>query len=570
MRKYERHLNNLRRNFFWAPDGNNTDKLVKLFQVALKSAINHQGEGPIYPRSTKSDRISTIAKKSKVPNHITKSQELLLRFLSTHLEGSVKASNPYMVKNIIPLPAFIYVATNAVVSLYMANGVTGEDAAEALNAEIACASAIAKLAGFDVNRAAGVFTFGGTGTNLYAHKIGLAKLSPQLGLKGYRSSKIVTVGSRSSHYSHQTVSDWLGIGQRNYIQVASNIDQTTNLQELEKACRSAIKAGKKIACIEAVGGTTSNMAIDDVKKIYTIRKKLIAEFKLSYTPHIHVDSVLGWAYLNFLKYDFKNNPLGFSAPVLQNIKRVVKNLKTIIYADSFGVDFHKSGYTPYVSSMIIVKNQNDFGLLLRDRNIMTPLFHDDAAYNPGMFTLETSRSTANMVATWFTLQALGQEGYQTLLGHSQEMAEYIRGKIHRNEGYGLHIVNQNHFGSDIFVRCYPIGVSPAAIFREELSSDYLLEKYDMYMNQFAKWFFREKSPGNRGLALSKTSAAFYTHTGKPVIALRIYLLNPFITKQIGDEIVKRLVSAKKEFDEIYQSKIQLPHDKNNTSKADHI
>lgn len=59
-----------------------------------------------------------------------------------------------------------------------------------------------------------------------------------------------------------------------------------------------------------------------------------------------------------------------------------------------------------------------------------------------------------------------------------------------------------------------------------------------------------------GLALSKTSAAFYTHTGKPVMALRIYLLNPFITKQIGDEIVKRLVDAKKEFDGIYQSKIK--------------
>lgn len=197
----------MRRNFFWAPDGNNTDKLVKLFQVALKSAIDHQGDGPLYSKSTKSDTISTIAKKSIVPNHITESQERLLRSLSTHLEGCVKASNPYMVKNIIPLPAFIYVAANAVVSLFMANGVTGEDAAEALNAEIACASAIAKLAGFDANRTTGVFTFGGTGTNLYAHKIGLTKLLPQLGLKGYRSSKVITVGSRSSHYSHQTVSD---------------------------------------------------------------------------------------------------------------------------------------------------------------------------------------------------------------------------------------------------------------------------------------------------------------------------------------------------------------------------
>ncbi len=554
MRKYEHHLNNLRRDFFWAPDGSNTDKLVKLFQVALKSAINHQGEGPLYPRSAEGNRISTIAEKSNVQNYITESQERLLRSLSTHLEGCVKASNPYMVKNIIPLPAFTYIAVNAVVSLYMANGVTGEDAGEALNAEIACASAIAKLAGFDVNRAAGVFTFGGTGTNLYAHKISLAKLLPQHGLKGYRSSKIVIVGSRSSHYSHQTVSDWLGVGQHNYVQVASNIDQTTNLQELEKACRAAIKAGRKIACIEAVGGTTSNMAIDDVEKIDAIRKKLVSEFKLSYTPHIHLDSVLGWAYLNFLKYDFKNNPLGFSVPVLQNIKRIIKNLKTIVYADSFGVDFHKSGYTPYVSSMIIVKNQDDFNSLLRDKNIMTPLFHDDAAYNPGMFTLETSRSTANMVATWFTLQALGQEGYQTLLGHSQEMAEYIREKIHRNEQHGLYIVNQQHFGCDIFVRCYPIGVSPASTFHKELRNDHLLAEYDAYVNQFAKWFFKEKSHGNKGLALSKTSAAFYTHTGKPVIALRIYLLNPFITKQTGDEIVKRLVTAKKEFDRTDLSK----------------
>jgi len=63
MRKCEHRLNNLRRNFFWALDGSNTDKLVKLFRVALKSATNHQGEGPLYPRTTKDDLISIIAEK---------------------------------------------------------------------------------------------------------------------------------------------------------------------------------------------------------------------------------------------------------------------------------------------------------------------------------------------------------------------------------------------------------------------------------------------------------------------------------------------------------------------------
>lgn len=66
LKKYERNLNNLKRYFFWAPDGSNTDKLVKLFRIALKSAINHQGEGPLYPRSVEGNRISTIAKKSNI------------------------------------------------------------------------------------------------------------------------------------------------------------------------------------------------------------------------------------------------------------------------------------------------------------------------------------------------------------------------------------------------------------------------------------------------------------------------------------------------------------------------
>ena len=116
-------------------------------------------------------------------------------------------------------------------------------------------------------------------------------------------------------------------------------------------------------------------------------------------------------------------------------------------------------------------------------------------------------------------------------------------------------MNQKHFGSDIFVRCYPTGVSPALIFPKELRNDRLLAKYSEYVNKFARWFFKEKSPGNKGLAISKTSAAFYTYTGKPVIALRIYLLNPFIKKQKANEIVKRLVSAKKEFDRLNQSKV---------------
>jgi L-2,4-diaminobutyrate decarboxylase len=72
----------------------------------------------------------------------------------------------------------------------MANAVTGEDAGEALKSELACAASIAWLAGMDPQQASGVFTFGGTGTNLYALKIGLTKASPDHLIDGLNSNNL--------------------------------------------------------------------------------------------------------------------------------------------------------------------------------------------------------------------------------------------------------------------------------------------------------------------------------------------------------------------------------------------
>ena len=118
-----------------------------------------------------------------------------------------------------------------------------------------------------------------------------------------------------------------------------------------------------------------------------------------------------------MNYDFDKNELGLSQRALARIQKIIQRLSSLHCVDSFGVDFHKTGYMPYVASMIITKRKEDLTRLRRDGKVMTPLFHDDAAYNPGTFTLETSRSAANILATWLTLNAFGQEGYQTLLGH---------------------------------------------------------------------------------------------------------------------------------------------------------
>ncbi len=68
------------------------------------------------------------------------------------------------------------------------------------------------------------------------------------------------------------------------------------------------------------------MGIDDIETVFEMRNGLVNEFKLPYRPHIHVDSVIGWAYLFFLDYDFSENPSGFSGPVLERLKKIATRL----------------------------------------------------------------------------------------------------------------------------------------------------------------------------------------------------------------------------------------------------
>ncbi len=545
--KYQRILNDLRKNIFLSDNGDNIDVLLELTKKAVTNLVDHQGDGPVFP-VFKTKAISGVVADSAMPENYNFDHNSEINKLNELMQRSVKANSPYMVKNIIPQPSFIYLAAYMASSLYMGNAVTGEDSGEALKAELSCASAISKMAGMDSKKSSGVFTFGGTGTNFYGIKIGLAKVSPEHLLKGIATNDAVVVGNKASHYSQQTAANWLGLGQLNYVQVKTKTDQTTNLQDLEDKCREMISKGKKIACIEAVGGTTSNMAIDDIVEIDLIRRKLVKEFKLDYIPHLHVDSVLGWIWLNFAGYDFNKNPLDFDKKTLANARKNYEKISKLHLADSFGVDFHKTGYTPYNSSMVILKNRNDFNLLKRQKDMMTPLFHDEKEYNPGIYTLETSRSCANILATWVTLNVFGKDGYRVLLGHALKMREVFVKAHDKLNAAGMVIENIDLPAIDVFIRCIKTGQDVIAEHNKELSDDNLLAKNTKYTSDFFEWFTKIHESENPKVAFSKSSASFYNHNGTPVVALRFYLLSANNTEETVKYIINYLIDAKKEFD----------------------
>src|SRR5439155_1140138 len=142
-------------------------------------------------------------------------------------------------------------------------------------------------------------------------------------------------------------------------------------------------------------------------------------------------------------YDFIDNPLGFRGRTVRALAAAQHRVQHLHLADSLGIDFHKTGFAPYVSSLFLVRDRRDFERIARSRDTM-PYLYQSGDYHPGMFTLETSRSGISPMAALASLLLLGNEGFQTLLGHSVEMAEVLREHIESHPN--LTVVNGDNVG----------------------------------------------------------------------------------------------------------------------------
>lgn len=147
------------------------------------------------------------------------------------------------------------------------------------------------------------------------------------------------------------------------------------------------------------------------------------------------------------------------------------------------------------------------------------------------------------------MQTYGQEGYQSLLGHAIEMGVIAREQVEQHANEGLYIANQENFGPDVFVRCYPPHVDPKSTYENEMVDYKILKENNEYVTKFFKWLNKYLEGSNQPFAVSKSSAAIYTYTGHAMDALRIYPLSPYITEKTVKELVDRLVEAKVQFDQ---------------------
>jgi L-2,4-diaminobutyrate decarboxylase len=536
---YEQHLAALRQAFP-APVSDAVHDGYVVFSLlrALDKVDGLKSQAPILGAAREPDYAAAAA--ASLPAGRS-SIEVVIPQLVDYLEGLLINGHPRSQVNVIAHPSIASIIGVVLPSMYNPNLCSDESGRGFSEAEVRVAAMTSRLVGYDPAQSGGLFTFGGTGTLLYGVKIGLEKALPATRETGLTGGAVVLT-SEHSHYACLNVALWLGIGQDHVVRVRTQPDNAVNVLELEAAAREAIAAGQRIAAIVATMGTTDAFGIDDLAAIVAMRDRLVRELSLDYRPHVHADAVIGWAWSVFRDYDFAANPLGFRGRTVRALAAAASRIAHLGLADSLGVDFHKTGFAPYISSLFLLRNREDFRTIVRQRSAMPYLYHT-GEYHPGMFTLETSRSATGVMAALANLLLLGREGFRVLIGHAVEMAELLRELIAARPE--LTVVNDDNFGSVTLFRAYPPGTDTFVVKEREERDPTYREQLRRHNDLNRRIFERVAAEAfaGRGVAIGYTDNYRLTDYGEPISALKSYVLSPFAEASQMDTVIQCVLDA---------------------------
>ena len=470
------------------------------------------------------------------------SVEQVTRLLVDYCRGMTIWSHPNVQANVVP-PSTIPSITAAIAgAIYNPNIISDEYSARFAEAEIQAVAMLSDLIGYEPRQSGGFFTFGGTGTILYGCKLGIEKLfEGKTMVEGIRED-VKIVASESGHYSRLNVAGWLGLGTKNLVTIPTTSTNEMSLSALEAYLRQAFESGEKIAVIIATVGTTDAFGIDDIAAIVRLRNQLAVEYGLKHPPHVHADAVIGWVWSVFKDYDFEKNPMGFHARTLRALQDSLQQISGLHLADSLGVDFHKTGYAPYICSAFLTKNREDLTLLSRQLEQM-PYLYQFGQYHPGIYTLECSRQGGSALAALANIRLLGKQGYRALIGHIVEMSEMLRQKL---ENYPfIHVLNNYNYGPATLFRIYPQEVNGREEFQRELSDPSYQEQLEEN-NRYNRYLFdcvHERTMRGEGVLLSWTDCYQYAnYPEKPAIAaLKSFIMSPWTDLKAIDMVVQQVV-----------------------------
>ncbi|KKS44189.1 MAG: PLP-dependent enzyme, glutamate decarboxylase [candidate division CPR1 bacterium GW2011_GWA2_42_17] len=469
------------------------------------------------------------------------SKEFFAPLIASLFDGVSRWHSPNTMYNVAPPPIIPTVTTKTFTSLYNPNLCLDTASGKSLITEQKVIKAIAEYIGWDWQAAGGAFTWGGKATSMYGIKLGLKKCSPSSSAEGVKEDVIV-LSTTVGHPAHTSDSNWLGIGSSNIIRIKTDVDNRVDLGEMEKVIEEKTKEGKKIAAIIISGGTTNNMVVDPIEEVVELRDRLVKKLSLDYSPNVHVDTVVAFPWIFFKDYEFQLNPLNIDKAALARISEITKDLRGLYKADSFGIDFHKMGFCPYISCLFMVKDKT---LLYGDR---------DVRRWPFSYTIENSRPGDGPNSAYVALNILGTTGFQILVAHLTEVAVHLQKIIY--EAGDFEVINATSLGSSVmFIPRLPKNVSIAAPEERAIIHNNYTSNFIKRIAALGNPYYLDQMPGNA------TGANPY-----PLNSLKAYIMSPHSDAESNLKLVKFLVKLKKEIDAEFdftntniEPESELPH-----------
>jgi glutamate/tyrosine decarboxylase-like PLP-dependent enzyme len=536
--------------------------LVQTINQAISDTTKLKNQSPILTLRTPKDYAEARKARMALDAHIDVPD--ITAKLTEYLEGLTIWGHPLTQENVVPPPTIPGIVASLLCTVYNPNLVWDQYSRKVAQAEIELTAMMSDLVGFDPAISSGVFTFGGTATVFYGIKAGLEKAMPGSNRTGIRAGEVVVLAGERSHFCSSNATEWLGIGTDNLWKVPSNDRHETDVEAFRAIFRKALDQGKTVAAIVATMGTTDHFAIDDLAKIVAIRDEFVEEYGLHYRPHIHADAVIGWAWSVFNDYfgpQHDDDPLGFQDDEEETYRTLVmasRRISKLKLADSLGIDFHKTGFTPYLSSMVLFKNTRDAEGRVRDD--LTRLHHDPTVmpylfqfgeYKPGEYTMETTRSGCGIMMAMANMMLFGKRGMQALLGYL--VSQRLRLKTRLDNDAHATVLNPHNPGTVNLFRTYPNDVETPIIDQERHDPSFRdrVLLYNAY-NLAVEKYIHERAMAGEGVVLSKTNAYASTTYDDPhlklplpIVALKSYMLSPFIERQHVDLVYRTVKDARK-------------------------
>ncbi|NLE37745.1 MAG: hypothetical protein GX621_06945 [Pirellulaceae bacterium] len=402
--------------------------------------------------------------------------------------------------------------------------------------ELKAITALANLVFYHTESPWGVFTMGGTVSNLYGGKIGIEKVLPGAMQSGLQGRRIAGIVSEAAHYSNATLAGWLGIGTENLHCVPTDRAISMRLDLLAEKLDELYRAETLVAFVIATFGGTDASGIDDVAAIREIINQKATQYGRP-VPQLHVDAAVGWALCFLTEYHLQNNPLGLNEDSLPLVAEVQRQTQKLHHADSVTIDFHKMGWGHYPSSAFIVNRRADLEHLFRPKEQVPYFSEADYRRDPALFTLECSRPAIGPYSVMASLNGLGLVGCQMLVANALEMAHALKQRLDRLDC--CKVLNAETVGPGVVWWVLPKGRNAKEIFERVERGEVPADEWRHYAAEIHRLFNKREAMLDPAIdaRLSFTNSMGYRPHGVNLPAWKAVFFNPKTDYAVIDQIV---------------------------------